>query len=128
MSFFEQKKKKTATFFRVSTDTLERAAGRVSGYLKNKGISVVDVIYSLQFLIQEIEQEQEKIKKINFIYNFRDSKARKYQFKVIELFKSEYGAQRISKFLQQNYNLKISKSAIENFLKQNNITRDTIKS
>ncbi len=128
MSFFEQKKKKTATFFKISGDTLERAAGRMKGYLKSKGISVVDIIYSLQFLVEEIEKEQKKITKVDFVYNFRDIKLQKYQAKIIELFKQGYGAQRIAKFLYQTYKIKISKSTIENFLKKNNITRNTIKS
>ncbi len=128
MSFFEQKKKKTAQFFGVSKDTLERSAGRMKGYLEKKGLNVIDIIYSLQFLLDEIEKEQDKLNKIKFDYNFRDEKIRKYQFKIIDLFRQGYGAQRIAKFLYQTYKIKISKSSVENFLKQNNITRNSIKS
>ena len=115
---FEQKKLVIARKFGVSADKIERAAGRMQGYLSKQGLSVRNIIFALDFLIDTIEEETEKDIKDRLFYHFKNPKHREKEPVIIDLYLQGFGAQRISR------QLKIPKSTIERFIKNNNIIRD----
>lgn len=114
---FETKKLVLAKKFGCSVDALERGAGRMQGYIRKKGISVRNIIFALDFLLDTIQEEKQKDMKEVLQYHFRDPKHRQKEQQIIDLYLEGYGAQRISKVV------KIPKSTIENFLRKNQIWR-----
>jgi len=115
--FYNQKLSFNAKRLSMSDKALQRAAGRMEGYLYKHGLSVQSIIYALDYLIATKEEEEAKIKKLELVYHLQNPKHRKKEQQIIEMFMDGFGAQRISK------ELKIPKSTIENFIRKNNITR-----
>ena len=114
---FEHRKLYVAKKFNVSTDVIERSAGRMQGYLIKQGLSVRNIIFALGFLIDTIEEETEKDVKDKLYYHLKNPKHREKETEIINLYMQGFGSQRISKIL------KIPKSTIERFIKNNNIIR-----
>lgn len=116
--FPKQQTAKIARYFGISADAAERAAGRINGYLQKFGTNPKTVAYALNYLIDEIDKQKEKISKKDLEYHFQNPKFRKKEPDIIDLYLQGFGAQRISKIV------KIPKSTIENFIKKNNIRRE----
>ena len=114
---FEQKKNIIARKFGVSANTIERAAGRMQGYLVKQNLSIRNIILSLYFLIDTIEEETEKDIHDRLYYHLQNPKYREKETEIIDLYLQGFGYQKISK------QLKIPKSTIERFIKNNNIIR-----
>ena len=103
---------------------VKRYRGHINAKLQDESVSK-NVILGGLWLIEAVKQEElsqriEKRKAINF-GSMTNTVIRKYGLKILELKDNGYGAQRISKHLDQNHNAKVSKATIERFIKLNEV-------
>ena len=101
---------------------LEVGLKKQAKYLK------VNSTYLLKSYIVMYEQKKTEQKNSTEIdkYTSRNLLINKYKNTILNLYKNEeYGYLKISKYLSLHHNVSVSKSSIENFIKSNNITRDS---
>jgi len=124
MAFIKQNIAHYAKFFGLVEQEYMRAAARISGYLKKQNtIDTNTVAYALKFLIDTVEENEQKKEKMEFEYHFQDPRYRKWEFEIVKLYQQGSGSQKISKQISANKGPKIPKSTIERFIKNNTIKR-----
>ena len=120
---FNNKSKKYAKLLGLDEDNymlfLKRYVYFLRGQQQLNKKSVEAGFFILDEIIKEIaRQEANKIK-----YKTKNIKILKYRDEIIELYKIN-GVVKISQIIKLNHNCSISKSAIERFIKANNIKRE----
>lgn len=91
------------------------------------GTDAKNVLNSLIILKQlqekEIEQKAEELKKKS-LYKTKNVLISKYMEEIVKLYQEGCGSQKISKHIKENHRTTISKSAIDSFLKINEVVRN----
>lgn len=111
-------------FMKIASITdLQRAERTISNQAKYLKINKHLLLKSYTVIERETkEQEQEKAFAIKA--QTKNILIQKYKDEIIELYtKKGFGYMKISKAMKINHNAKISKSAIENFIKQNKLAK-----
>ena len=80
------------------------------------------------FIVEEIIEKREKLKKNNLKYATKHPLILRYRDEIIELYQEEkYGEKAISNIMKANHKATISAHQIRYFLKKNNLLRQTKK-
>jgi hypothetical protein len=111
-------------FMKIASITdLQRAERTISNQAKYLKINKHLLLKSYTVIERETkEQEQEKALAIKA--QTKNILIQKYKDEIIELYtKKGFGYMKISKAMKINHSAKISKSAIENFIKQNELAK-----
>lgn len=112
--------KNFAKFLDMSEEKAEITLKKQAKYLKVNSTHLLKSYKVIYEMAQEAEAEKAKLKK----YNSRNVLILKYKEEIIDLYCNKgFGYLKISKAIQIYHKVKISKSAIENFIKQNNLVK-----
>jgi hypothetical protein len=102
-------------------ELLEIALKKQAKYLKVNSTFLLKSFIVMVDIKKQHEEEQLK----NDRYTSKNILINKYKNTIIDLYTIErFGYLKISKYLAITHNAVVSKSSIENFIKNNNITRD----
>jgi len=123
MAFPRKKIGTMAQFFGIDDDQMERACGRMAGYLAKHGVTPANVLTALYLLKETVEEYEHERRTEGFVYHFQNPKFRKYETEVVKLFQDGYGAKRISDAIIAKKGPRIPKTTIERFLSNNRIKR-----
>ena len=121
MAFNNNKIRSIEKIFNVDRQTCEKILKHQAKYLKLQPTKLLNSYYAVvKREITEYAREQAKKKKL---YT-KNPLIAKYKEEIRELYELEgYGYLKISRALKINHNANISKSAIENFIKQNELVK-----
>ena len=122
--FSENKRKKYERLLGLDESGLKSFLKRYSYYLKSQEELSPNAILNGFFILADIRDEKDKIEALKAKYKSKNKYIIKYRDEIIELYKSGLGYVRISKQLDANHRVKVSKSSIERFIKTNEIMRD----
>jgi len=112
--------KNFAKFLNMSEEKAEITLKKQSKYLKVNSTYLLKSYKVIYGMVKEAEEEKAKLKK----YNSRNVLILKYKEEISDLYEKQgFGYLKISRAMKINHNCKISKSAIENFIKQNNLVK-----
>lgn len=102
------------------TELLQSALKRQAKYMKVSSTLLLNSYITMIDVKKEYELNKLQVQK----YKTKNLVIQKYKSSICELYLiSGMGYLKISKFLYLNHNAKVSKSSIENFIKQNKIQR-----
>ena len=122
--FTENKRKKYERLLGLDDNELKSFLKRYSYYLKGQDELSPNAILNGFFILANIRDEKDKTEALKAKYKSKNKYIIKYRDKIIELYKNGFGYVRISKQLEVNHKVKVSKSSIERFIKTNEITRN----
>ena len=122
--FNENKRKKYERLLGLDEDELKLFLKRYTYYLKSKKELSPNMVLNGFFILDDIRMEKDKIDALRAKYKSKNKYIIKYRDEIIELYKNGLGYVRISKQLEVNHKVKVSKSSIERFIKTNGIKRD----
>jgi len=97
---------------------------RYNYYLKSKKEISPNIILNGFFILDNIRIKRDKETALKAKYRSRNKYIIKYRDEILELYQNGFGYVRISKQLYINHKIKVSKSTIERFIKNNGITKD----
>lgn len=118
------KNKKYQKNLKLDEDFYEEYLKRVSSYFNSKKVVTKRVVEDSYFILEEIQKKQNKREAEKKKYQTKNLIILKYQDEIIKLFKDGYGVRKIEEFLKLNHKVSVSKSTLNNFLKDNEIVRD----
>lgn len=118
------KKTKYQKLLKLEDDLYQEYLKRISSYFKSKNLITKRVVEDSYFIILDVQNKQNKREAEKKRYKTKNLIILKYQEEIIKLFKDGYGVRKIEEFLKLNHKVTVSKSTINNFLKDNGITRD----
>jgi len=122
--FSENRRKKYEKILNLDHEELELFIKRYTHYLKSQKILSKNSVLNGFFILADIRQQKDKIEALKAKYRSKNRYIIRYRDEIIELYKNGLGYVRISKQLEVNHKVKVSKSSIERFIKNNGITRD----
>ena len=122
--FNENKRKRYERLLNLDEDELKSFLKRYTYYLKSKKELSPNMVLNGFFILDDIRMEKDKIEALKAKYKSKNKYIIKYRDEIIELYKNGLGYVRISKQLDVNHKVKVSKSSIERFIKTNEITRN----
>ncbi len=122
--FNENKRKRYERLLNLDEDELKSFLKRYTYYLKSKEELSPNMVLNGFFILADIRMEKDKIEALRAKYKSKNKYIIKYRDEIIELYKNGLGYVRISKQLDVNHKVKVSKSSIERFIKNNGIRRD----
>lgn len=122
--FSKNKRKKYERLLGLDEDELKSFLKRYSYYLKSQDELSPNAILNGFFILASIRDEKDKIEALKAKYKSKNKYIIKYRDEIIDLYKNGLGYVRISKQLEVNHRVKVSKSSIERFIKTNEIMRD----
>jgi transcription termination factor Rho len=122
--FTENKRKKYERLLGLDDNELKSFLKRYSYYLKGQDELSPNAILNGFFILANIRDEKDKTEALKAKYKSKNKYIIKYRDEIIELYKNGFGYVRISKQLDVNHKVKVSKSSIERFIKNNGIKRD----
>ena len=96
---------------------------RYSYYLKSKKEISPNILLNGFFILDDIQTKRDKQKALRAKYRSRNKYIIRYRDEILELYNNGFGMARISKQLEVNHKIKVSKSSIYRFIKENNIKR-----
>jgi len=112
--------KNFAKFLNMSEEKAEITLKKQAKYLKVNSTFLLKSYKVIYEMTKEAEEEKAKLKK----YNSRNVLILKYKEEISDLYCNKgFGYLKISRAMKINHNVKISKSSIENFVKQNNLVK-----
>lgn len=112
--------KKIENIFNIKEEEAEELLKHQSNYLK---INPTKLLNSF-VVVERVIREARKKEAIEQKYSTKNIYILKYKAEIVDLYsKKGFGYLKISNSLKINHNVKVSKSAIENFLKFNNIEK-----
>ena len=98
---------------------------RYNYYLKSKKELSPNIILNGLFILDDIRTKREKQKALRAKYKSRNKYIIKYRDEIIALYQQGLGFTRISKQLEVNHKIKISRSSLYRYIKINDIKRET---
>lgn len=101
---------------------VEAALKSQAKYLKTGSTFLLNSYITMIEAKEEYEKNKLEVSKLKT----KNLVLQKYKEEVLEMYMSGFGYLKISNAIYLNHNAKISKSSIENFIKQNNIKRPKI--
>jgi hypothetical protein len=122
--FSENRRKKYEKILNLDHEELELFIKRYTHYLKSQKILSKNSVLNGFFILADIRQQKDKTEALKAKYRSKNRYIIKYRDEIVELYKNGLGYVRISKQLEVNHKVKVSKSSIERFIKNNGITRD----
>jgi len=122
--FSENKRKKYEKILNLDHEELELFIKRYTHYLKSQELLSKNSVLNGFFILADIRQQKDKTEALKAKYRSKNRYIIRYRDEIIELYKNGLGYVRISKQLEVNHKVKVSKSSIERFIKNNGIKRD----
>jgi predicted transcriptional regulator YheO len=123
--FSENKRKRYMRLLDLKEEELSLFLKRYNYYLKSKKELSPNIILNGFFILDDIRTKREKQKALRAKYKSRNKYIIKYRDEIIELYQQGLGFTRISKQLEVNHKIKISRSSLYRYIKINNIKRET---
>jgi len=96
---------------------------RYNYYLKSKKEISPNILLNGFFILDNIRTKRDKEKALRAKYKSRNKYIIKYRDEILELYQQGLGFTRISKQLEVNHKIKISRSSLYRYMKNNEITR-----
>lgn len=124
MSFNNTKVKRLANNLALSEEQTVSLLLKQAKYLKVDGNLLLKSYVILNELKTESNEKQAQELKEKSRYKTKNLIISKYMDVIIKLYQEGTGAINISKYLKLNHKVTISKSAIDNFLKTNEVQRN----
>ena len=121
--FSENKRKRYMRLLDLEEDELTLFLKRYNYYLKSKKEISPNIILNGFFILDDIRTKRDKEKALRAKYKSRNSYIIKYREEILELYQQGLGFTRISKQLEVNHKIKISRSSLYRFIKSNKIDR-----
>jgi hypothetical protein len=126
---FKRKLKTLAKALNISEDMAESFLIRQAGYLKKAGydgMSSKALLESYNSILPDIIEKDKRIKEdaLKDTLFTKNEMIFKYKEKIVNLYKKGFGCQKISNQLKLDHNVKVSRSAIDVFLKNNGVKRN----
>jgi hypothetical protein len=122
--FTENKRKHYEKLLNLDDEGLVLFIKRYTHYLKSQKLLSKNSVLNGFFILDDIRQQKDKTEALKAKYRSKNRYIIRYRDEIIELYKNGLGYVRISKQLEVNHKVKVSKSSIERFIKTNGITRD----
>lgn len=122
--FSENRRKKYQQLLSLDEEELKLFLKRYTYYLKSKKSLSPNLVLNGFFIFNDIRTEKDKKEALKAKYRSKNKYIIKYRDKIINLYQSGLGYVRISKQLEVDHKVKVSKSSIERFIKANRIKRD----
>ena len=97
---------------------------RYNYYLKSKKEISPNIILNGFFILDDIRIKRDKETALKAKYRSRNGLIIRYRDEILELYKQGFGFTRISKQLEINHKVKVSRSSLYRFITANAITRD----
>ena len=122
--FTENRRKQYEKLLNLDDEGLELFIKRYTHYLKSQELLSKNSVLNGFFILADIRQQKDKTEALKAKYRSKNRYIIRYRDEIIELYKNGLGYVRISKQLEVNHKVKVSKSSIERFIKNNGIKRD----
>jgi hypothetical protein len=123
--FSENKRIKYMKLLGLDEDELVSFLKRYNYYLKSKKEISPNILLNGFFILASIRAAKDRELALKCLYRSKNEYIIKYRDEILELYQvNRFGYVRISKQLYVNHKIKVSKSTIERFIKNNRITRD----
>jgi len=107
----------------LDEDLYQEYLKRVSSYFRSKEIVTKRVVEDSYFILEDVEKKQAKREAEKRKYKVKNLVILKYQEKIIELYKEGWGFRKIENYLDLNHKVKVSRTTINRFIKDNEIER-----
>ena len=109
----------------LDEDELTQFLKRYNYYLKSKKEISPNILLNGFFILADIRLAKDKEIALRTKYKSKNQYITKYREEILNLYQiNKFGYVRISKQLYINHKVKVSKSTIERFIKDNGITRN----
>ena len=122
--FSENKRKKYARLLDLDEDELKEFIKRYAYYIRSKKEISPNSVLNGYFILADLRYRKDQIKALKAKYKTKNKYIIRDRDEILELYQNGFGYVRISKQLDVNHRVKVSKSSIERFLKTNGITRN----
>ena len=123
--FSENKRKKYMRLLGLNEDELVSFLKRYNYYLKSKKEISPNILVNGLFILADIRLVKDREIALKAKYSSKNQYIIKYREEILELYqKNSLGCVAIAKNLYINHKIKVSKSTIARFIKDNGITRD----
>ena len=123
--FSENKRIKYMRLLGLDEDELVSFLKRYNYYLKSKKEISPNIILNGLFILDDLRTKKDKEKALRAKYKSKNPYITKYRNEILELYQvNKFGYVRIAKQLYINHKIKVSKSTIARFIKDNGITQD----
>ena len=122
--FSENKRKRYAKLLGLDEDELKEFIKRYVYYIRSKKEISPNSVLNGFFILDDIRHEKDKTIALRLKYKTKNKYIIRYRDEIIELYQNGFGYVRISKQLDVNHRVKVSKSSISRFLTTNGITRN----
>ena len=122
--FSENKRKRYMRLFDLEDEELSLFLKRYNYYLKSKKEISPNIILNGLFILDDLRTKRDKEKALRAKYKSRNKYIIRYRDEILELYNNGFGFTRISKQLEVNHKIKVSRSSLYRFIKSNGIMRD----
>ena len=123
--FSENKRIKYMRLLGLDEDELVSFLKRYNYYLKSKKELSPNILLNGLFILDDIRTKKDKEKALRAKYKTKNQYITKYRNEILELYQvNKFGYVRIAKQLYLNHKVKVSKSTISRFIKDNRITQN----
>ena len=123
--FSENKRKRYMRLLDLEEEELSLFLKRYNYYLKSKKELSPNIILNGFFILDDIRTKREKQKALRAKYKSRNKYIIRYRDEILELYQRGFGFTRISKQLEVNHKIKISRSSLYRYIKINDIKKET---
>ena len=121
--FSQNKRARYLRLLDLEDEELTQFLKRYSYYLKSKKQISPNILLNGFFILDDIRTKRDKQKALRAKYKSRNKYIIRYRDEILELYNNGFGMARISKQLEVNHKIKVSKSSIYRFIQANNIKR-----
>ena len=122
--FSDNKRKRYMRLLNLEEEELTLFLKRYNYYLKSKKEISPNIILNGFFILDDIRIKRDKETALKAKYRSRNGLIIRYRDEILELYKQGFGFTRISKQLEINHKVKVSRSSLYRFITANAITRD----
>lgn len=122
--FSENKRKRYMRLLDLEDEELSLFLKRYNYYLKSKKEISPNIILNGLFILDDLRTKRDKEKALRAKYKSRNKYIIRYRDEILELYNNGFGFTRISKQLEVNHKIKVSRSSLYRFIKSNGIMRD----
>ena len=121
--FSENKRKRYMRLLDLEEEELTLFLKRYNYYLKSKKEISPNIILNGFFILDDMRTKRDKEKALRAKYRSRNKYIIKYRDEILKLYQEGFGFTRISKQLEVNHKIKVSRSSLYRFIKSNNIEK-----